>query len=285
LLSCVSNKQLVFLQDSDMENADIDVDTVVNQYDPKTFEYRLKPEDIISLKVGSVTPSEFDFIEEYEQQLGIIRKLNQYSQGAGSGQNQGGGNLNQLRNLNLNQNQRVASGFLPNGFILDKQGALELPKIGRVSLLDLTLDQAEEKVENLLEGYFESPIVRIQLLSFHFTILGEVNNAGRYTSFDPQTSIIDAIAIGGNLSELADRSRIKIVRKDDNGQFQTIYVNLLNEKLLASDYYYIKAEDMIIVSPLKAREFQRYTLPRVGTILGFVSSALTVAILVITLNN
>jgi len=268
LLSCVSNKQLVFLQDSDMENADIDVDTVVNQYDPKTFEYRLKPEDIISLKVGSVTPSEFDFIEEYEQQLGIIRKLNQYSQGAGSGQNQGGGNLNQLRNLNLNQ-----------------QGALELPKIGRVSLLDLTLDQAEEKVENLLEGYFESPIVRIQLLSFHFTILGEVNNAGRYTSFDPQTSIIDAIAIGGNLSELADRSRIKIVRKDDNGQFQTIYVNLLNEKLLASDYYYIKAEDMIIVSPLKAREFQRYTLPRVGTILGFVSSALTVAILVITLNN
>jgi len=267
-----------------MEEVDIKVDTAVSQYDPKTFKYRLKPRDIISLKVGSLTPSEFDFIAEYEQQLGIIRKLNQYSQGTG-GSNQGSGN-NQLRDLNLNQNPLLASGLLPNGFILDSEGALELPKIGRVALERLTLDEAEEKVEGLLQGYFESPIVRIQLLSFHFTVLGEVNNEGRYTSFDPSTTVIDAITIAGNLAELADRSRIKIIRKDEEtGQFQTIYVNLLNEKMLASNYYYLKPGDMIIVPPLKAREFQRYTLPRVGTVLGFISSALTVAILIITLNN
>ena len=53
-------------------------DSIVANYSLKLRRYTLKPEDIISLRVASVTPEEYNFIKKYETDLGIIRKLNQF---------------------------------------------------------------------------------------------------------------------------------------------------------------------------------------------------------------
>jgi len=281
--SCVPNRKIVYLQANDDLKTENTTDEVVRRYDAKVKEYILKPNDIISLRVASITPEEYNFIKKYEEQLGQIRKLNQYQQNAmGNGQNnrmmnqggffqqRGGEEGGGISSLMLDQMQ--------SGFILDEHGQLELPEIGTVTLSGLSLEQAEDSIRSKLLGYFETPMVRIQLLNFHFTILGEVEVEGRYTAFDPNFNLFDAFMLSGNLTELADRSNIKIVRT--NGEYKEIvYLNTLDENLLAAEYFYLQPGDLIVVPPLPVRTTRNYTLPSTSTIISIVTAAISLYVI------
>jgi polysaccharide biosynthesis/export protein len=285
LTSCVPNKRLVYLQHGKepKRGTVINGDTAVRSYKPGFTEYKLKPKDIITIRVASITPADFDFVQKYEEQLGLIRKLHQYELS-----NLGGG-TNSRSSTGISAGAGSTSGGAINplsldrmqsGFVLDDSARLDLPRIGKVYLGGLTLPQAERLVESKLLGYFETPIVRIQILNFHFTILGEVNNEGRYTIFDPNANIIDAIALAGNLTDFADRSTIKIIRTDNNNTTATVfYVNLLQEDLLAQPGYYLRPNDVLVVAPLPVRTTRKYTLPNYTTALSLITTTLTLVIL------
>ena len=283
LYSCVPNKKITYLQDKEVKEKLYPRDSIIKAYNDQYRLYKLQPLDIISVRIGSLTPSEFNFVKQYEEELGIIRRLNQYNQGQfASGLNQ---NLNQQ---NLSQTMPGMAGgntlYLDRqntGFILDDLGSLEMPKIGVVDLKGFNLDEAENKIKRMLEGYFETPIVRIQLLSFHFVILGEVTNEGRYTSFDPKTDIFDAIVMAGNLTEYADRSNIKIVRQVNN-ESMVIYINALDQKTLQAQNVYLYPGDMIIVPPLNARYWRKYVLPDTSTALAILTAVISIFLLIYT---
>ena len=287
ITGCVPNRRLVYLQHKDdpKQGEARNTDTTARVYNTTFEEYKLQPNDIITVRVASITPGEFDFVQKYEQQLGLIRKLNQYdlanktgnTMRNGGGGNSGGQNGDNVMNPLMLDRQQT-------GFYLDEQGILELPYVGAMKLANLTIPQAEDTLKKKLLGYFETPVVRIQLMSFHFTILGEVNEEGRYTCFDPNPTIIDAISIASNLNDFADRSKIKVVRF--NGQRAEVhYVNTLSEDLLGQPGFYLKPNDLIIVSPLKARSARKYTLPTYTTTIGLVTSTITFVLFLLSLNN
>jgi polysaccharide biosynthesis/export protein len=284
LSACVPNKRIVYLQhEPEPKRGTVsNADTLARTYTTRLANYTLKPRDIISVRVASITPGEFDFVKQYEEQLGLIRKLNQYDQGNKSGGAQqrlggvGGQGEDGISPLMLDRQQ--------TGFELDEEGNLELPFIGRLKLADLSIQQAERLIREKLQGYFETPVVRVQLLSFHFTILGEVNQEGRYTSFDPNTTIVDAIALANNLNDFADRSKIKVVRFEGD-QATVFYVNLLREDLLAQPGFFVRPNDLVIVPPLEARATRRYTLPTTTTAISVVASTLSLVLVIISLNR
>jgi len=292
LSSCVPNKRIVYLQ----HDVEPKVSTVTNEdslariYNTRLKEYLLKPRDIISLRVGTLTPTEFDFIQKYEEDLGILRRLNQYDQanmaggtnmrmgmgGGGGGGGGGGSGGGGMSSITLDR--------LQTGFVIDDDGNLALPKIGKVTLQGLNLIQAENLIREKLTGFFETPVVRIQLLSFHFTIFGEVSKEGRYTIFDPGANIFDAISIASNLTDFADRSKIKVVRFV--GEKATVlYVNLLKENLLEQPGFYLQPNDLIIVPPLKARFTKKYAVPNITTTFTLVLTALSLILVVQSLNT
>lgn len=283
--ACVPNKRLVYLQnDPEPKRGEIkNTDSLKRSYTTKLSEYTLKPYDIISLRVASITPGEFDFVKKYEEQLGLIRKLNQYDQanktsgtqratGIGGGQNSEEG----ISALSLDRQQ--------TGFELDGEGNLELPFIGKLKLSELTVRQTETLLKEKLIGYFETPVVRVQLLSFHFTILGEVNEEGRYTTYNPNTSVIDAVTLAGNLNDFADRSKIKVVRYQGDKAI-VFYVNMLAEDLLAQPGYFLQPDDLVIVPPLKARFMRKYGLQSYTAALTLITSTITLLVLIASLNN
>lgn len=287
--SCVPNKRVVLLQhDAEPKRGTIkNSDTLSRTYKTHLTGYVLKPNDIISLNVASITPGEFDFVKKYEEQLGLIRKLNQYDQGSKTGGQGGGGNVNQGMGGG-GQSGAGISGLsldrMPTGFQLDAAGNLELPFIGMIKLAGLTVPQTEALFKEKLKGYFETPVVRVQLLSFHLTILGEVTKAGRYTSYSPNTSIIDAITLADNLNDFADRSKIKVIRQE--GEKATVfYVNMLAEDLLAQPGYFLQPNDLIIVPPLKARFLTKYGIQSYSAALTVITSTITMLVLISTLNN
>lgn len=284
-VSCVSVKKLNYLQDEQAYRADYATDSVLASYHMQLRKYVLKPEDIISLRIGSLTPREYDFVKQYEERLGEIRRLKQYSQGQQDQQGQmmrqgfGGFGGQGLEDAGL---QAIALDRFNTGFILDRMGNLPLPNIGEVHLAGLTLAEAEVLIEKQLEGYFETPEVRIQLLSFQFTILGEVKQEGRYTTFKPESHIFDAITLAGNLTDFADRSRIKIVRQQ-SGIADVRYINLLREDLLDNANYFLQPDDLIVVPALQARTWQRYVFPVSATTLSLVTAAVSLVLIFTTL--
>jgi polysaccharide biosynthesis/export protein len=284
--SCVSVKKLNYLQDEQAYRADYATDSVLASYRLQIRKYALKPEDIISLRIGSLTPREYDFVKQYEERLGEIRRLKQYSQGQQDQQGQmmrqgfGGFGGQGIEDAGL---QAIALDRFNTGFILDRMGNLPLPNIGEVHLAGLTLAEAEVLIEKQLEGYFETPEVRIQLLSFQYTILGEVKQEGRYTTFKPESHIFDAITLAGNLTDFADRSRIKIVRQQ-GGIADVRYINLLKEDLLDNANYFLQPDDLIIVPALQARTWQRYVFPVSATTLSLVTAAVSLVLIFTTLN-
>ena len=286
-VSCVPNKDIVYLQHpEDPEKGEVmESDSIIRTYQTYNKPYKLQAEDIISLRIASLTPAEFDFVKKYEEQLGIIRKLNQYNQGNANG---GGQNM---RMQGAGGGGEEGSGLMPimldrqqTGFVLDREGYLELPEIGRLQLSGLSLPEAEELIKEKLKNYFETPVVRIQLLSFHFTILGEVNNEGRYTSFDPETNIIDAISLAENLTDFADRTRLKVVRFEE-GEAKVYYINTLREDLVGQKGFYLQPNDLIVVPALRARQSRNYLLPATSNIIGVTASALSLILIILNQTN
>ncbi|MEQ9168363.1 MAG: polysaccharide biosynthesis/export family protein [Fulvivirga sp.] len=240
--SCVPNKKLVYLQKGNELKQSFPKDSVIRIYNLSDYEYRLQPEDILSIRFQTLTEDEYNIF------------------------------LNQQAGIGAN-GQNITLG----GYLVDREGYIRFPEIGEIKVSGLTIHELEDKLENLARNYVEQPVVKIFLLNYRVTILGEVNGEGTITTNNNRLTIMEAIASAGGLSELADRSKVKIIRQQ-NGQSSIFYINLLQEELMQRSSFFTHQNDIIIVPPLKQRPFRKYFGPNLGL---FVS---TVSVLLLAIN-
>tara|TARA_B100001146_G_C15818808_1_gene280005 strand:- start:10 stop:534 length:525 start_codon:yes stop_codon:yes gene_type:complete len=143
-----------------------------------------------------------------------------------------------------------------NGSTINSLGKIEIPVIGKVYLLGQNLEEAKKSIQKAVDEYLKDAIVIVKLANFQVTILGEVNRPGTFPVFKENVTIFEALAMAGDLSDYANRQKLKIVRTHNNKK--KIYkVDLTDQQLLLSDFYYLRNDDMIYVEPLKYRTFRK----------------------------
>jgi polysaccharide biosynthesis/export protein len=240
--ACVPNKKYVYLQKRDL-NKTMPVDTVLRNYSQYQFEYRIQPNDAIYVRFESLTPQEYDFFKETQSSAG-------------------------------NRNYAVTSE------LVDAEGKILFPVIGKIRVAGMTIFEVQDTLQSVAAKYLESVVVKARLVNFRFTVLGEVAQEGTIPTFNNRTSILEAIGLAGGLGELADRSSIKIIRQKGS-QTEVGYINLLDENILESPYYYVHQNDILIVSPLKQRPFRKYATQNLSL---FITS-LSLLLLIINLTN
>lgn len=251
LSSCVPNRKLVLLQKDDLKNKkSIPKDSILRSHTLKIREYRIQPLDLLSINFETLSNESdvFDF-------------LSKLTPSTGSG---GGGSNNMLQ----------------NGILVNAEGYVDYAVLGKIKVGGLTLFEAMDTIQSVASKYLPNVIVRIRMLNFRYTLLGEVNREQTITSSNTRLTLMEAIGLGGGLGELADRSHIKVIRQQGD-QSQIFYVDLLKEDFLESPFYYVQQNDVIIVPPLKQRTFRKYF---VGN-LGIVTTAISFALLIITLSK
>lgn len=248
--ACVVNRKYQYLQNDDVnaKENEIEKDTVLRTYDLSNFEYKLQPEDILSVRFYSLTPEEYDFF---------------------SIKTQGNSNSGQLQ---------TASSGLVNGYLVDEEGNIEFPVVGKVNVSGLTIFEAQNEILKIAKQYLKNPIVEVRLLNFRFTILGEVRSEGTYSSLNNRITMMEALGLAGGLTDLGNKSNIKVIRQG-KGKAEVYYLNLLNEDFIGSPYYYLNQNDIIIVPPLRQRPYQVYF----GKNIALVISSISLFLLVINL--
>lgn len=249
LSSCVTNKKYVYLQKDDVNVKDLPKDTVVREYDLMQFEYRIQPEDNISVRFESLTPEEYDIFNR--------------------------GMMSQQMNQNLNMGNAILIGEL-----VDPNGEITYPVIGKVKVAGLTVYEIQDKLQKIADEYLESPVVKVRLINFRFTILGEARNEGTIVLANNRINYIEAIGLAGGLTDFADKKNIKLIRQI-NGKTQIRYLNLLDENFITSPEYFVYQNDVLIVPALRQRPYQTYF----GKNLSLFISSLSLLLITLTLIN
>lgn len=248
LSSCVTNKKYTLLQRDDVNVKDLPKDSVVRTYDLDDYAYRIQPEDNISVRFESLTPEEYDIFNR---------------------------NLDQQQNQNLNQGNAILIGEL-----VDPQGEITYPVIGKIKVAGLTVYEAQDKLQKIADIYLDSPVVKVRLINFRFTILGEAKREGTVTLANNRVNYIEAIGLAGGLTDLADKKNLKLIRHI-NGKAEVRYLNLLDENFIHSPEYFVHQNDILIVPALRQRPYQTYF----GKNLSLVISSLSLLLITITLIN
>ncbi len=245
MASCVTNRKVILLQKDDANEKNLPKDSLMRVWDIQDIQYKVQPEDIISVRIESLTPEEFDI----------------YNRMGSSGSGGGGGSQG---------NQGGQAGVLLLGDLVDHHGDIPFILSGKVAVQGLTIYQIQDTLQRIANQYLKSPIVRVRLLNYRFTILGEVAKEGQVLVTNNRVSIIEAMGLAGGLGELADRENIKLIRQH-NEKAEVFYINLLEEKLFTSPLYYTQQNDIVIVPPLRQRTFRKYFVANAALVLSSVS--------------
>lgn len=214
LSGCVTQRDLEYMQKSDRA--------------PKSFteaevlDYRLKPNDELYIQINSLDdPSANVFSSANSQQSSVLMSTTPY-------------------------------GASLISYAIDKGGYLQLPVIGNIYAKDKTLSEVSKILTDSLSHILSQPIVTVKLVNRYISVLGEVRVPGHYAYSQDKLSIYDAIGLAGDLTIFANRKEVTLTR-NEKGKNILVKLDMTDPKILASEYYYIRPNDMIYVKPLKKR--------------------------------
>lgn len=177
-------------------------------------------------------------------------------------------------------------------YTVNSAGDIDFPVLGAIHIAGLTREQVAKKITDDLVNadLVKHPIVTVEFANTGISVLGEVKSPGRYEFNKDHLTIIDAIAMAGDLTMNGVRNNILVLRNVGDGKQEAYRVNLLNaQELASSPVFYLQQDDMIYVEPND--KAKRETTPNGNTPytpsfwVSMGSFGVTIATLVITLTK
>lgn len=137
------------------------------------------------------------------------------------------------------------------GYLVDERGNINFPFVGNINVAGLTTAQAGEKVQKALSDYVSNTSVSVKYVDNQITIIGEVQRQGVYTFSQDKLNIYEALGLGGGITRYGNRKNVILVRNEGD-KILHHRLNLSDSKIAGKDTYYVMANDVIVVEPLKA---------------------------------
>lgn len=172
-------------------------------------------------------------------------------------------------------------------YLVDQDGNINFPVLGKIHVAGLTRQEIAEKMEEMISKYVENPLVNVQLLNFKITMMGDISRPGALAIKNDRVSILDAIGMAGDLQMTANRKNILLIR-DNNGVKETHRMDITDPAIFASPYYYLKQNDIVYVEPIKVKQRSRTSSDRTFTmsvLTSLISSVSMITSMVITIVN
>lgn len=238
--SCTSPKKLIYFQGS-----------IPNSEANRNYNPLLKPDDLLSITIvaqdqEAIKPFNLPTYTLYGNNIGG------YAQGAPT----------------------------PPGYLIDSDGNIDFPIIGKLKVSGLTRTAAVDLIKENLKPYLVNPTVLIRILNYKITVLGEVKNPGTFTIPNERVTLLEAIGIAGDLQITGKRKNVLVIREND-GKKTEYKVDLTSKDLFNSPVYYLTQNDVVYVEPNRARINSSVINPaNAGIVISAVSLIISVIVLI-----
>jgi polysaccharide export outer membrane protein len=209
--------------------------------DSSSFEMKIFPSDILMVQLFTVNPDAFPG-------LGI--------------------------SASANEGNDSRSAY-EKGFVVDKKGDLALPYVGTIHVAGLSMDDAHDTILNRFKKYIDDPVIIIKKLSFKVSVLGEVNRPGLYYVPNEQLTLLEGLAMAGDLNNFADRTNLRILRKTSTGTIE-IPVDLTSKEAFTGVSKFIYPDDVIYIPPTRKKAFTAVS-PATAVITSFLTAVALLA--------
>jgi len=225
MTSCVTRKDLIYLEDMD----ELQEYPVIQKY-----EAVIQRDDKISIKVSSKNP-----------ELALAFNV---PSGAGY-------TVDSQGNISTS-----GSNDKDAGYTVDVNGEIDFPIIGKLHVEGLTRNQLTQLIKDKLisEELLKDPIVMVEFLNFKFSVLGEVSGVGTYEMKGNRVTLLEALAMAGDLTTNARLDRIAVIREYGNKR-RIMWNDIRSKDIFLSPSFYLQQNDIIYVEPTgrRAREESR----------------------------
>jgi polysaccharide export outer membrane protein len=181
--------------------------------------------------------------------------------------NQTTGNYQQ----NLFQNE---TSLFINGYTVSDSGYVEVPVLGRIPVVDMTVSQATDAIRERAGRYLKDATVIVKLISFRYSVIGEVARPGTFTNFNSQLTVLEAISNAGDITDYGNRKKVLVLRPDGQGT-TTFRLDLTSRDILTSEGFFLLPNDIVYVEPIKSKTF-RINSPTFSLVLSSITTLILV---------
>jgi polysaccharide biosynthesis/export protein len=236
--SCVSKKEVVYYNNAEdaLKNAKA-----------LSYEIKIHPDDLLMINVGAEDPE-------------IAAPFN----------------VTVFTTPSQSATASYASNDSSRYYLVDHEGYINFPTLGRIKIGGLSSSQAIEMLQKKIALYIKNPFVNLRLMNFKFTIQGEVAAPGVYKVDSERLTLIEAISMAHDLTLYGKRENILIIR-EINGVKTFNRIDITKADFINSPFYYITQNDVIYVEPIKTKINDRGIGATTGVLFSLVSVILSVA--------
>jgi polysaccharide export outer membrane protein len=191
--------------------------------------------------------------------------------------------INARNGVNLAAGINSATGIVGTGagYLVDKDGIIEVPILGKVQVGGLTTSAAREVIRTAAKKNFKDPIVDVRFSNFKITVLGEVNHPATYLLPNERITLLDAIGYAGDMTIYGKRNTVLIMRKSTDGKNYAVTVDMTKKDVINSPNFYLKQNDVVYVEPRRGKQDSNTE----NTVLKYITVAATVLTAIVLLHR
>jgi polysaccharide export outer membrane protein len=168
----------------------------------------------------------------------------------------------------------AAGGANQNEYLIRTDGKTVLPVVGEISVLGLTIKQAEDSLKKLFSKHYLDPFVQLKVTNKRVIVFpGEAGQARVIYLKNNNTTLMEIIADAGGIASRGKTKDIKLIRYIDGKRvIYPIDLSSINGLIYAD--LYVQANDYIYVEPNP--NIAAELLKQTGPIIGIISSVLLI---------
>ena len=143
----------------------------------------------------------------------------------------------------------------PRYYLVENDGCINYPMVGKINLLGMTIEQAQKCISEKIAPYFQKDaeyIVKVSIGNYQVSVMGEVKNPNTFSVTRPNITILEALAMAGDMTIYGKRDNVKILRELADGTYEVHELDMRDANILNSPYYYLEQRDIVYVEPNEA---------------------------------
>lgn len=179
------------------------------------------------------------------------------------------------------QDEQLATTPHYQYYTVDINGDIDFPVLGKLHVVGMTKSELIQMLQERLAPQLRDPVITVRFLNAHVTVLGEVNAPRQVSFVNDHMTLLEALGSAGDLTQFGRRDNILITR-ENNGKLEFARINLNDEDLFNSPYFFLQQNDVIYVSPNGVRAMNAQNVSLYLSMVTTLASMATVVVSVVT---